>query len=40
MMLGTVERLRDEVAFGTAEALKRQIVIDVEEARRVLGAVA
>ncbi len=35
-----VERLRDEVAFDTAEALKRQMDIDVEETRRVLGAVA
>ncbi|MFH1140773.1 MAG: bifunctional riboflavin kinase/FAD synthetase [Chloroflexota bacterium] len=35
-----VERLRDEVAFDTAEALKRQMDIDVEETRRILGAVA
>ncbi|MSQ22342.1 MAG: bifunctional riboflavin kinase/FAD synthetase [Dehalococcoidia bacterium] len=35
-----VERLRDEVAFDTAEALKRQIEIDVRETRRVLGAAA
>ena len=35
-----VERLRDEVAFDTAEALKRQMVMDVEETRRILGAVA
>ncbi len=32
-----VERLRDELAFDSAEALKTQIDKDVEETRRILG---
>ncbi len=32
-----VKRLRDEVAFDSAEALRKQMDADVEETRRVLG---
>ena len=31
-----VQRLRDEVAFGSAEELQKQISLDVEQVRRVL----
>ena len=38
MRLEFVQRLRDEVAFESAEALKRQIEADVEQTRLVLNA--
>lgn len=32
-----IERLRDEVKFGSVEALKDQMAIDVQQAREILG---
>lgn len=37
MRLEFVERIRDEVAFESADALRRQIDLDVKETRRILG---
>ena len=38
MRLELVERLRDEVSFESAEALQKQMDLDVEETRRILGS--
>jgi riboflavin kinase/FMN adenylyltransferase len=32
-----IERLRDELKFGSVEALKDQMAIDVQQAREILG---
>ena len=37
MRLEFVERIRDEVAFESSDALRRQIDLDVDETRRILG---
>ncbi len=39
MRLEFVECIRDEVAFVSADAMRRQIDLDVEETRRILGRV-